>query len=127
MQLTSQILAFGRICYVIKQYMQLSNMQLIVQFSYWMAGIGYCFLKFYAINQDMQLSNMQLSDTVCISQKTSKGFIPSQLLWSQHYRMTLLCGVMFLLAQALTDSIGLYPSLWQKKKKKKKKKKKLYL
>ena len=40
MQLTSQILAFGRVCYAIKQYMQLSNMQLTVQFSYWMAGIG---------------------------------------------------------------------------------------
>ena len=28
MQLTSKILAFGRICYAVKQYMQLSNMQL---------------------------------------------------------------------------------------------------
>ena len=51
MQLTSQILAFGRICYAIKQYMQLSNMQLTVQFSYWMAGIGSWFLKVYAIIQ----------------------------------------------------------------------------
>ena len=42
-------------------------MQLTVQFSYWMAGIGQWFLKFYAINQYMQLSNMQLSDTVCIT------------------------------------------------------------
>ena len=47
--------------------MQLSNMQLTVQFSYWMAVIGQWFLKFYAINQYMQLSNMQLSDTVCIT------------------------------------------------------------
>ena len=67
MQLTSQILAFGRIYYAIKQYMQLSNVQLTVQFSYSMAGIGLCFFKFYAINQYMQLSNMQLSDTVCTS------------------------------------------------------------
>ena len=40
MQLSSQMLAFGRICYAIKQYMHLSNMQLTVQFSYLMAGIG---------------------------------------------------------------------------------------
>ena len=40
MQLTSQMLAFGRICYAIKQYVQLSSMQLTVQFLYWMAGIG---------------------------------------------------------------------------------------
>ena len=51
--------------------MQLSNMQLTVQFSYWMAGIGYWFLKFYAIKQYMQLSNMQLSDTVCNGSKAS--------------------------------------------------------
>ena len=32
MQLSSQILGFRRIFYAIKQYMQLSNMQLTVQF-----------------------------------------------------------------------------------------------
>ena len=89
MQLTSQILAFGRIFYAIKQYMQLSDMQLTVQLSYWMGEIGQWFLKFYAINQYMQLSNMQLSDTVCTTKDRSTihpKFVPTRI-WTHNIQI----------------------------------------
>jgi len=60
--------------HAIMQYMQLSNMQLKVHFSYRMIENGFGFWGFHANKQYMRISNMRLSDHVCTSNWASMIF-----------------------------------------------------